>query len=123
MMSLGLATTVLVTALGLPFARVQTPTGTVTGVVSDASGAVVSGARVTVTNRDTTRPRTTETSADGRYNAEGLLPGAYALVVEAPGFKTAARDAEVDAGLTTTSNFSLEVGDVSEIVSVSGALP
>jgi hypothetical protein len=101
----------------------QTLTGTIAGVVRDSSGAVLKGARIRLSSRDTSLTRVIEASQDGRYAAEGLAPGAYVLVVEVAGFKRTTRDADVRIGMTTAADFTVELGDVAETVSVIGATP
>ncbi len=64
----------------------QATTGTIAGVVTDQSGAVVAGARVTVRNLDTNAGRTVTTEADGRYSFPGLPVGPYELTAELTGF-------------------------------------
>jgi len=64
-------------------------TGALTGTISDASGAVVVGATVTLTSLDTGQARTTTTMADGTYKFSLLAPGNYRVRIEAGGFKRA----------------------------------
>ena len=65
----------------------QTSNGTITGVVRDASGAVISGAKVVVTNESTASMRNATTSAVGTFRIESVEPGPYTVHVEKPGFK------------------------------------
>lgn len=115
-------TLLVVLALGA-FVRVQAPTGAVVGLVTDPSGAAVTGVRVIVVKRDTGQRRTVMTSPEGRYVVEALAPGEYALSAELIGFRRLTRAATVQAGMTTTVNVALEVGDVTADVTVSGAAP
>src|SRR5215475_5212310 len=62
-------------------------TGTLVGTVTDSSGAIMPGARVTVVNSATAFTSDTLTSAGGAYHIPYLAPGTYRLTVEAPGFK------------------------------------
>ena len=62
-----------------------TDLGTVRGTITDASGAVVAGAKVTVTDVLTNTNRVTETNSNGSYQVFGLRPGTYEITVEAPG--------------------------------------
>jgi uncharacterized membrane protein len=64
--------------------------GEITGLVTDSSGAAVSGATATVTNKATGATRRVTTNSEGLYAFPGLLPGVYELKVEQGGFKTAA---------------------------------
>src|SRR5215467_11909587 len=71
----------------LPFpAGAQTTFGSITGVVSDPSGAAVPRAAVTVVNQDTEFSRSDVTSAGGVYSISNLLPGTYRVRVEGKGF-------------------------------------
>ena len=62
-----------------------TDLGTVRGTVTDSSGGVVAGAKVTVTDALTNAIRVTETNSEGSYQVFGLKPGAYEISIEAPG--------------------------------------
>ena len=68
----------------LSFAQ-GTDLGTVRGTVTDASGAVVAGAKVTVTDALTNTSRVTTTNSEGSYQVFGLKPGAYEVAIEAAG--------------------------------------
>ena len=61
---------------------------TVHGTVIDPNGAAVPGAKVTMTNKSTNTASTTQTSEEGRFTFNGLLPETYTISVEAPNFKT-----------------------------------
>lgn len=74
--------------LWAPPAAAQFDRGQISGVVKDATGAVVPGATVTVTSQRTQVPLTAVTDASGYYVFPGLLPGLYDVKVELQGFKT-----------------------------------
>src|SRR2546427_211421 len=76
----------------------QVPTGAITGLVTDSTSARISGASVTITNRETGLKRTVITSDIGNYSAAVLLPGLYEVAAEAPGFTRLAREATVEFG-------------------------
>ena len=76
---------VLLAATGL---SAQTFRGTILGTVTDPSGAVIAGAKVTVKNVGTGLERTTETSADGSYSLPELPIGTYTVTVSQAGFQT-----------------------------------
>jgi hypothetical protein len=120
----GIRATLLLAALLAPgFARAQAPTGTIAGVVTDPAGAAVAGAQITVTSRASGLTRNFTTSDGGDYSAAALPSGVYRVTVEAAGFAALERAATVEAGTTTTVNLMLQVGGVSEKVSVNDAAP
>src|SRR5712692_2228699 len=75
--------------LAAPTVTAQTFRGTILGTVTDPSGAVVSGAKVTVRNVATGLERTTATSADGSYSVPELPIGTYTVTITQSGFQTA----------------------------------
>ena len=83
--------TVLLLLTGRLFAQAGA-TGTILGTVTDASGAIVPNAKVTVTNTDTNVPFRTTTSSAGDYYAPSLNPGTYKVTVESAGFQKSATD-------------------------------
>jgi hypothetical protein len=99
----------------------QTFRGTILGTVTDASGAVVSGAKVTVRNLGTGLERTTQTSADGSYSVPELPIGKYMVTVTQSGFQTAiTKDLAVDVATPRRVDATLKAGQVSTTVEVSG---
>ena len=93
--------------------------GTISGVVTDASGAVIPGATITVTNVDTNVVTSLKTNGAGVYNASSLNPGRYKVQAEAKGFKTAVADKillEVNAHPKV--DLALTVGQATEVVEV-----
>ena len=99
----------------------QQATGSITGTVSDSSGAIVPGASVTITNKSTGGDRSLTTNAEGLFSAPGLEAGQYHVRTEHQGFRTVERDAEVQAGSPTTVNIALQVGASSEVINVEAA--
>src|ERR1700683_4033405 len=87
------------------FAAAQAPTGFIAGVVRDASGAAVPAAQVQLRNTSTGMARTLATSGQGDYSFPALLAGEYEVSVETTGFRRAVRQASVETGLTTTTDF------------------
>ncbi|HJZ98393.1 MAG TPA: carboxypeptidase-like regulatory domain-containing protein, partial [Candidatus Solibacter sp.] len=112
---------VLLTLAGL--ADAQVPTGTIAGVVRDPSGTVVSGSRVKAVSLATGLSRNTVSSIQGDYSFAALPAGEYEVNVEAAGFQRIIRPASVEADATTTADFNLRLGDVSESITVNGATP
>ena len=89
------------------------------GTVSDTSGAVVSGATVTVTNQETGKSQQVKTSDEGFYRVSGLAPGRYTVSAEISGFKKQVlENIVVNAEETQGVNIALEAGQVAESVTV-----
>ncbi|HJQ34037.1 MAG TPA: TonB-dependent receptor [Pyrinomonadaceae bacterium] len=103
-------------------ARAQGTASRVTGVVQDASGAVVEGATVTLTNEATNVAITTQTTSTGTYVFDLVQVGTYSVSVEKQGFKKfiATRN-PVNINQPTTVNVTLEAGSVAETVTVTSA--
>ncbi len=99
----------------------QTFRGTILGTVTDTSGAVVSGAKVTVKNTATGLERTTQTSADGSYAIPELPLGTYTVTISQQGFQTSiANNVVVDVATERRVDASLRTGKVEQQVEVSG---
>src|SRR5271157_5386599 len=93
--------------------------GTISGSVTDPTGAAVSAAKVTVTEEHTGTKIPTVSDSAGQYAATFLLPGDYDIVVASPGFKEALRKGvHVGAGDHPVIDFRLAIGDVSQSVEV-----
>lgn len=102
----------------LPVAA-QKITGTIQGVVTDAQGAVVPNATVTITNTATGDVRTVMTGTQGTYVAPEMAVGVYDMTIKAANFKLfAVKHIEVDVSSIATMNAQLQVGNVSEEVVV-----
>ena len=98
----------------------QTTSGRVAGTVTDSSGAVVVGAKVTARNVETGAERTSASNAEGLYVLFPLQPGVYQITVQSPGFRTEKlEDLRIDVGAVLTRNVKLEVGAVEQQVVVS----
>jgi hypothetical protein len=103
---------------GVTFA--QQPFGIVVGAVTDATGAGLSGVRVTVTNSDTQTSQTVATSTTGDYAVPYLVSGTYAIRAEYPGFRAAViSGAMIRAAETVRADIRLELAEVSAVVEVS----
>lgn len=97
----------------------QTNRGGISGTVTDANGAVVPNAKVTVTNEATARSIVLNTSDSGVYIANTLDPALYSVLVEAPNFKKALiQNVKVDTATVSTVNISIEPGSVDETVDI-----
>jgi hypothetical protein len=102
----------------------QKDTGTIAGTVTDPSGAVVAGAKVTVTNVDRGSTFTTQTSESGEYVASPLMVGHYTVTVEHSGFKKAvSQPVPLDVQQRAVVNIKLQLGQATQIVEVTGAAP
>ena len=100
-----------------------TATATLQGTVTDKSQAVIKSAEVTITNKDTGATRTVTTSDTGEYRLD-VQPGTYSIKTKAAGFSVAeVKQVELSVGRTTTQNFTLNPGGVTETVEVTAAAP
>jgi hypothetical protein len=114
----------LAVAFVLPVSAVlafaQLPTGTILGVVRDATGAVLPGSSVTLRNANTGATRTTVSDEAGAYRVPALPVGRYDITVELPGFNTALqRGVELAVTQEAVVNFTLQVGATTQQVEVS----
>src|ERR1044072_5498235 len=99
-------------------------TATLQASVTDPQGAVVPNAKVTVRSQATSAERTAQTDADGNYQFASLLPGVYAVEVQAQGFQTqAVSSLTVEVARTVVQNFQLTVGSVSQTITVASDTP
>ena len=96
----------------------QAPVGTVTGTVTDSTGAVLPSVSITITNKATSVARTLTANEGGLYSAPALLPGDYEVRCEQDGFRVLVSRATVQAGGIVTVDLRMEVGTNKEIVSV-----
>lgn len=101
----------------------QTPTGVIAGTVTDPSGAVIPQARITASNTDTGLSRTLLAESDGTYTIAGLPAGTYQVVAEAPGMRRLMRLATVETGMTTAADLRMQLGSVTENITVNDAAP
>jgi Carboxypeptidase regulatory-like domain/TonB-dependent Receptor Plug Domain len=102
----------------------QVDTGSITGTVADPSGAVVNGAKITLTNQGTGVALTTTTGSDGVYKFSPVRIGTYKVDVSYQGFKSVTQnDVKVDVGTNVLLNLTLTPGSTSETVEVTAATP
>src|SRR5262249_12776632 len=98
--------------------------GTITGQVVDSSGAVVSGARVTLTHPATGQTVTAETNSEGNYTLLSLTAGRYTVTTEKEGFRKAqAINVVVQVNTTTRLDVKMELGTLAETVQVESSAP
>jgi len=118
-----LLTIALLTALA-PFGAAQEASGTITGKITDPSGAAVAGAGVTAKDVDRGTVWTAKTTDEGIYNFARLPIGNYTVRVEATGFQAALKPAfPLSLGQTATVDIALTIGQVSQEVEVTSAAP
>src|SRR5579863_203387 len=111
--------TALLTLATLPLLVAQTYEGRILGTVSDASGAVVAGAKVTIINTATNVARNLLSNSAGDYVAPNLDAGTYAVFAQAPGFKKAEnRSVIVQVSRDARVDLRLQPGGVNETVEV-----
>jgi Carboxypeptidase regulatory-like domain/TonB dependent receptor/TonB-dependent Receptor Plug Domain len=110
--------------LGIHLVYAQVTTGTISGVVQDASGGAIADTAVTVRNLDTGTARTVSTDAGGRYTIPDLPVGNYEIQAQHPGFQTEVRSGvNLTVGREALVNVTLKVGQVSEKILVTGEAP
>jgi Carboxypeptidase regulatory-like domain len=110
----------LVVALLLPAgAAAQSADATLTGTIKDSSGAIVPGVTITARNTGTNETRTAVTSAEGHYRITSLPRGSYEVKAELQSFKTITQsDVLLTVGDTVRLDFNMELGALSEVVTV-----
>jgi hypothetical protein len=123
-----LATRIVLLVLALSvlslLALAQSTAGRMLGRVTDPSGASVAGASVVVTDTQRGTLRTLTTDATGDYVAADLIPGDYKIHVAAKGFKTVERPSVgVEVATDVRVDFSLQLGNVSEVVTINEEVP
>jgi len=97
--------------------------GSLTGVVTDSSGAVLPNATVKVTNVETAQEASLSANAVGSYTFSNLAPGTYDVAVQSPGFRTLTqRSLSITANTLRREDVTLEVGQVSESITVDASV-
>jgi hypothetical protein len=95
--------------------------GGLTGHVTDPSGAVIAGVSIRITNLQSGEVRSVESTADGTYLAPSLTPGQYRVTISGAGLKTVTQEpVNISTATVSTVDFSMQVGDVTESITVSG---
>lgn len=125
--AVGMTTLIMLLSLLLfsgPAARGQVDQGAITGLVQDSTGAVVSGANVTLTNTDTGLVLTRKANDSGVYVFSPLKIGNYSVSASAPGFQTTTRaNLHLDIQARLDVVLRLQPGSVSQTVNVTSAAP
>jgi hypothetical protein len=104
-------------------ALAQKTTGDITGTVTDSTGALLPGAALTAVCTETNLTRTAVTDSQGGFRLSELPICPYRVTAELRGFKTVTRETELAANAVAKVDFRLEVGSVSETVTVEGVSP
>ena len=103
----------------VPCSEAQVLFGSVSGVVTDPSGAGVPKAHVVIVNKATGVRKESDADANGRYRITDLPPGTYDITMSAAGFKPLTQtNLTITANVVTNADFNLQVGAVSEMVTV-----
>lgn len=114
----------LVNFIAVPQAQAQTTTtGSIAGVVTDPSGAVVPDVKITLKNPSRGAEQDTKTTREGTYRFDLLLPGKYSLTASARNFQTVVRQIDVVVGQVATADFQLSLGAATTTVEVSAQAP
>ena len=109
----------IIAAMGCASMAYAQSAQSIQGLVEDASGAVIAGAKVTMTNQGTGISRTVETNSAGLYNFVLVQVGDYEVRVEIQGFKTeAVRDIRVETAAQVRRDFRMQVGAVADSVEI-----
>jgi hypothetical protein len=117
--SISVITALLLCCAALPVWAQTTSMGTMTGVVTDPSNAVVPDATITVKDKSTGDIRTTTTNSAGRYVFVNLRPGTYEVTITKPGFAKVTIPSDViEIGMVSTNNVTMKVGSESQTVEV-----
>ena len=112
--------TLLLLPSGYAFSQASV-SGSVTGVVTDPQGAVISGATITVTSTALLKPKAEKSVEGGVFLIEQLPPGEYTVTCAMPGFKSFAEPGVIlTAGFKATVNVHMTLGETNQVVTVSG---
>lgn len=122
MKRLGVVLLCVLSMWGVPSSLVaQTTTATILGTVTDATGGLLPGTTVTVTNVETGIQRSLVVDAEGRYRASNLAPGDYEVSAELPGFRSEVRRGiRLTIGREATVNFKLLLAELKDTIVVTG---
>ncbi|MEW6129063.1 MAG: carboxypeptidase regulatory-like domain-containing protein [Acidobacteriota bacterium] len=101
-------------------ALAQNATGSINGSVKDQSEAIITNANIIAKNKATNATRRVKAGEDGAFTFDNLQPGQYEVKAEAEGFTTQIISLTVEVGTTTTQNFSMSVGAVTDVIEVTG---
>ena len=120
----GILAVLVIAAVMAPSMMAQSlVTGDITGTVTDPSGAVVSGATVSLKSDANGSMRTATTGSNGTYRFSLLSPGSYTVSVSASGFSKAETQTSVNIGQATVADVKMALGSNSQTVEVTSAAP
>jgi hypothetical protein len=105
---------------GIGFAQAVTVTGSVSGTVTDPSGAVIANANLALTSTATGATRTTKSNTSGYYTFQYVPPGQYKLTTSVTGFATASQLLTVAVGAEVSANIKMALAGAQEVVEVTG---
>jgi hypothetical protein len=112
---------VLLVCVMSAMAQTTISTGSIQGTVTDPSGAVLGGAKVSITNKGTGQTTTVMTNASGAYTSGALTPSEYEVRIENKGFRTMVVTVQVQVNTTSTANAKLGLGESTQVVEVQAA--
>ncbi|HKE56627.1 MAG TPA: carboxypeptidase regulatory-like domain-containing protein, partial [Pyrinomonadaceae bacterium] len=112
---------VLLSMFIAPVVWAQAPVGTISGMITDPSGAVIKDAPITVRNKATGFERKTKSENDGSYSIPALPAGDYEVQVQVQGFRKILSEVIVTVGTIVKLDLALEVGQTTEVVTVQAA--
>ncbi len=118
--SYALSTWLLLSAFAV-FALAQAPVGTISGMVTDQSGAVIRNAAINIRNTATNLERQVRSDEDGNFSAAALPAGQYEVKAVVDGFRTHLQEVTVNIGSISRIELKMEVGQKTEIVTVEGS--
>ena len=101
-------------------AQVTNATGTIQGTITDTSGAIVPGAKITLTQPSTGSSKVLTATGSGYYSAGSLLPGEYTVTAEAGGFAKTTQKFTVRVGVATSGDLKMGIGTATAMVEVEG---
>src|ERR1051325_614263 len=117
-----LITSLLIAFSAMMMAQTTIGTGSIVGTVTDPQDAVLSGARVTITNTQTGQVNTLTTNASGAFNSPPLAPGQYKVPVTAKGFSSVNIPVTVQVGNTASANARLQLGQENQVIEVAAEM-
>src|SRR6266436_8923073 len=113
---------ILVVVLFLQVTLWSQGTGSITGVVRDATQSAIPSVSITITNTQTGVSTDVSSNEAGAYRVNSILPGTYRIEATLPGFSPANREATLSTGQTLAVDLILQVGEFSQSIEVTAAV-